>query len=237
MTKGAPMKKVIVAAAVIAAFGFVGSANASDLPVRAPVYKAPVMAPAFNWSGVYFGINGGYAWGRSSWTNVATGITTGDFDLTGGMIGGTVGFNYQTGSWVWGIETDLDASWLKGSTTNLCPGGCETQNNWLGTARGRIGYAWDRWMVYGTGGAAFGDFKMTPPAPDTYTDRSKLGWTLGVGAEYAFAGPWSAKLEYLYADLGTKACASASCIAAGGIDVTMRMNIIRAGLNYRFTGF
>ena len=78
---------------------------------------------------------------------------------------------------------------------------------------------------------------MTPPAPDTFTDRSRVGWTAGAGVEYAFASPWSLKLEYLYADLGKTACGSATCIAAGGIDVTMKTNIIRAGLNYRFGGF
>jgi outer membrane immunogenic protein len=232
------MKKFIAMAAAIAAFGFVGSANASDLPVKARPYRAPVGAPASSWTGLYVGINGGYAWGRSSWTNTATNITTGDFDLTGGMVGGTIGINYQIGSWVLGMESDLDASWLKGSTTNLCLGGCATENKWFGTARGRLGYAWDSWMVYGTGGAAFADRKMTPSAPDTFTDRSSVGWTAGAGVEYAFAGPWSAKLEYLYADLGKVSCASATCVFGGGIDVTtMRTSIIRAGLNYRFTGF
>ncbi len=91
------------------------------------------------------------------------------------------------------------------------PGGCTTENKWLGTARSRIGYAFDRWLPYITGGVAYGDFKMTPPAPDTYTDRWSAGWTLGGGLEYAIAGPWSVKLEYLYFDLGKQRCASITC--------------------------
>jgi outer membrane immunogenic protein len=231
------VKKFITVAAAIASFGFASAASAADMSVKAPAYKAPMVAPAFSWTGIYVGINGGWGWGTSKWTTVVTGITTGDFNIDGGMVGGTVGINYQIGSWVWGMESDLDASWMKGSTTNACAGGCTTQNTWFGTARGRLGYAWDHWMVYATGGAAFGNFKMTPPAPDTFTDRSTVGWTAGAGVEYALQGPWSLKFEYLYADLGKTACASATCIAAGGIDVKMKTNIVRAGLNYRFGGF
>ena len=73
---------------------------------------------------------------------------------------------------------------------------------------------------------------MTPPAPDTYTTKTQVGWTAGLGVEYAFLGAWSAKLEYLYVDLGKTACGSASCV--GGVDVTFKTNIVRAGLNYRF---
>jgi len=151
---------------------------AADLP--RPAYKAqPYYVAPFSWSGFYVGINGGYGFGKSNWTNTATGISTGDFNLTGPLAGVTLGYNMQTGVWVWGLEADLDASWIKGSTTTACGGGCSTQNTWLGTARGRIGYAWDRWLPYITGGAAFGAIKMTPPAPDTFTEKTKIGWTAG----------------------------------------------------------
>jgi outer membrane immunogenic protein len=138
----------------------------------------------------------------------------------------------QTGNWVWGIEADLDASWIKGTETTVCgTPGCETRNDWLGTARGRIGYAFDRWMLYATGGGAFGDVKMTPGAGTSETDN-RFGWTAGAGVEWAFMGAWSAKLEYLYVDLGTANCSATTCGAS--TDVDFKTNLVRVGVNYRF---
>jgi outer membrane immunogenic protein len=199
-----------------------------------PAYKAPpgaFVAP-FNWTGFYVGLNGGYGWGTSNWSSAAT---TGSTKPKGALAGGTLGYNLQTGVWVWGIEGDFDASWMKGSDnsgTGVCAGaGCETKNSWFATARGRIGYAAGSFMPYITGGAAFADVKMTPAA-GTSTTATRVGWTAGAGVEYAFMGPWSAKLEYLYSDLGNSTCGAATC----GIDTTVsyKTNIVRAGINYRF---
>jgi outer membrane immunogenic protein len=186
-----------------------------------PALKAPVFVAPFSWTGFYVGINAGYGWGTSNWTNVLA--TTGDFNTKGGLVGATFGYNLQTGNWVWGIETDVDWSNIKGTSSAglYCGGGgllatlglvgglngCETKNTWLGTARGRIGYAFDRWLPYFTGGAAF-------------------------GVEYAFMGAWSAKLEYLFADLGTARCGAANCFV--DTDVKFKTNLVRVGLNYRF---
>jgi outer membrane immunogenic protein len=199
---------------------------AADMP--RPAYKAPSSAEPWNWTGFYVGINGGYAWGRSSWTNPATGGTTGDFNVSGALAGGTVGYNLQTGLWVWGAEADIDASWIKGTDATLC---CETKNDWLATARGRIGYAFDRWLPFLTGGAAFGDIKMTPVGFPAETS-TKIGWTAGGGLEYAFQGAWSAKVEYLYVDLGKASCSVATCGVAN--DVTFKTSIVRGGINYHF---
>jgi outer membrane immunogenic protein len=220
----------LTACAGLLAAAMAAPSFAADL--SRPAYKAqPYYVAPFIWSGFYVGINGGYGFGKSSWSG--PGFTTGDFNVNGPLAGITLGYNMQTGVWVWGLEADLDYSWMKGSTTTGCGGsGCETRNTWLGTARGRIGYAWDRWLPYITGGAAFGAIRTTPPAPDTYTEKTKVGWTAGLGVEYAFMGAWSAKLEYLYADLGKVSCGSASC--GGVIDVTLKSNIVRAGVNYRF---
>ena len=208
------------------------AAQAADL--SSPSYKAPAYsAPAYsNWTGFYVGLNGGYGFGKSSWTD-ATGLTTGDFNVEGGMVGGTLGYNLQTGSWVWGLEGDLDASWMKGSNTTLCgTPGCETKNSWLGTARGRIGYAgWANWLPYLTGGAAFGDIKANN-AGLASASTTKVGYALGAGVEYAFMGNWSTKLEYLYADLGKATCLAATC--GSDTDITFKANIVRLGVNYRF---
>lgn len=203
---------------------------AADLP--RPSYKAPAyVAPAFSWSGFYVGINGGYGFGKSRWTDNTFGGTTGDFNVKGALVGGTLGYNLQTGSWVWGVEGDLDVSTIKGTETTVCGApGCQTKNTWLGTARGRIGYAFDRWLPYLTAGAAFGDIKGSNGTGSV--TKTQVGWTAGAGVEYAFLGAWSAKVEYLYADLGKASCAVAAC--GSNLDVTFKTNLIRAGVNYRF---
>jgi len=205
---------------------------AADLP--RPAYKAPIYSvPGYNWTGFYAGINGGYGFGKSDWSGS---VTNGSTKPKGALAGVTVGYNLQTGSWVWGLEGDVDYSWMKGddtSGTGGCAGvGCETKMPWFGTARGRLGYAgWDRWLPYITGGAAFGSVKMTP-ASGVEEKKTKVGWTAGAGVEYALMSNWTAKLEYLYADLGTSTCGAASCTT--DTDVTLKANIVRVGLNYRF---
>ena len=206
---------------------------AADLP--RPAYKAPIYVAPFSWSGFYIGINGGYGWGHSDWNNGPMGNVS--MNVKGGLLGGTIGYNLQTGSWVWGLEGDLDASWMDGSSVGggagtVCSGaGCSTKNKWFGTARGRIGYAWDRWLPYITGGASFGDIKATANSGNS-VDKSKVGWTVGAGVEWAFTGAWSAKLEYLYSDLGKITCDAATC--GTSTDVSLKANIVRLGVNYRF---
>ena len=168
------MKRILLAAcaglmAMTTVLAIAAPASAADL--ARPAYKAPYFVAPFSWTGFYVGINGGYGWGTSDWTG------TSSFDTKGGLVGGTVGYNLQTGVWVWGLEGDFDASWIKGTETAVCGvPGCETNNQWLATARGRIGYAWDRFLPYITGGGAFGAIKMTPGTPPTATD-TQVGWT------------------------------------------------------------
>ena len=224
---------ILTACAGLLAAAVASPSFAADLP--RPAYKNPVYVAPFSWSGFYVGLNAGYGWASSTWTSP---VTSGDPKPKGFLVGGTLGYNLQTGVWVWGIEGDIDLSTIKGSTaggTGLCSpafaGGCETRNRWLGTARGRIGYAWDRFLPYITGGAAFGDIKMSPGGAGGET-KTKVGWALGAGVEYAFMGPWSAKLEYMYVDLGTSTCSASTCGVA--TDVTFKANIVKLGVNYRF---
>jgi outer membrane immunogenic protein len=206
------------------------AAQAADLPQ--PTYKAPpYSAPSYmNWTGFYVGLNGGYGFGKSSWSTAGGG--TGDFDVKGPLAGVTLGYNFQTGVWVWGIEGDLDYSWIKGSTTVAC-GDCETRNTWLGTARGRVGYAgWNNWLPYITGGAAFGGIKGTETAPAFSATKTAIGWTAGAGIEYALWTNWSIKGEYLYADLGKVTCTA--CGGGADVDVKFKTNLVRLGVNYRF---
>jgi outer membrane immunogenic protein len=218
------MKRVVLACVGIAALG--GMAAAADLPPApaAPYYKAPVYAPAYTWSGFYIGVNGGGAWGRSDWT------TTGSFDTSGGFVGGTIGYNYQIDQAVLGVEGDID--WADISGTSGCPtGSCKTSDDWLSTVRGRLGYAADRFMPYVTGGLAVGDIKASVPG-FAGGSATNVGWTIGGGIEFAIAGHWTAKAEYLYVDLGNFSC-GASCGAATQT-VSFDANLFRGGFNYRF---
>lgn len=219
------MKRVFLASVAVVAL--TGAAAAADLPAApAPYYKAPVAVPYYNWSGFYLGVNGGGAFGRSSWDS------TGGFNIDGGVVGGTVGYNYQFGRAVFGVEGDIDWSGVKNSTTTGCPAGCQTSDSWLSTVRGRLGYAADRFLPYITGGAAFGNIQASTPG-FAGASATNAGWTIGAGLEFAIAGNWTAKAEYLYVDLGSFNC-GVSCGVAGVDNVSFRENLIRGGVNYRF---
>jgi outer membrane immunogenic protein len=225
------MKRVLLSGVALAAL--VSAATAADIPrrverqVAAPV---PYVAVAYNWTGFYVGINGGWGWGTGSLSGPPP---TGDMDSSGGLIGGTVGYNWQNGQIVWGVEADIDWSGIE-TDSRRCGVGvrCSVNNDWLGTARGRVGLAMDRWMPYITGGVAFGDVSASVTGFQGKSD-TRAGWTLGAGVEYAIAAPWTAKLEYLYVDLGDFSCGRA-CGTSGPDKVEFRSHIVRAGLNYRF---
>jgi outer membrane immunogenic protein len=232
------MNRLLLAAVGLAAVA--ASAMAADMPRSRslPPPRAPAYVPFFTWNGFYIGVNAGYGFGKSQWTDTVTQVSTEKFDVNGPLVGGTLGYNLQFGTWVFGLEGDLAWSNIKGSATTNCPGAgtCETSNNWLGTARGRIGYAFDRFMPYFTAGAAFGDIKGTFSLLGIQTSRTetKVGWTAGAGLEYAFVDRWSAKIEYLYVDLGTATC-DTNCSGGGNpLNVTFKTNLVRAGLNYKF---
>jgi outer membrane immunogenic protein len=251
-------------------------AFAADLPVRPPP-PAPVMAPVWNWTGFYVGVNGGYSWGRSTrdlnFFNPLNGVliasgTGGGRDLNGGLFGGQLGYNWQTANWVFGIETDAQWTGQKGSTTVLCPvagcfpGGAATGTGvaaslsdkleWFGTFRGRGGMlVTPSVLLYVTGGLAYGSlqtevalsgFTATGIPVTAIGSRSsdKFGWTVGGGVEAMFAANWSAKIEYLYMDLGSVSNSVVLPTAGGfplGANVTSRVtdSIIRGGISYHFS--
>jgi outer membrane immunogenic protein len=202
------------------------TATAADLPRRPPpeyAVKAPVYR-VFDWTGFYAGINAGYGWGSSHYDFGAAGIDR--FNTNGGLAGGTVGYNYQFGQTVLGIEGDFDWANLNGNGACVA-GSCQTKIDWLSTVRGRLGYAFDRFMPFVTAGAAFGDVKTGIPGVGFQSD-TRAGWTVGGGAEYAVAPNWTIKAEYLYVDLGKSSC------NVCGANVKVDENIVRAGLNYKF---
>ena len=222
------MRRVLLSTICLLAVATTATISAAaDLPRAMPPTKAPVFVPGFTWTGFYLGINGGYSWGQSDWDGFAS-----EPDVSGGLVGLTAGYNWQTGPWVFGLEGDVDWSNIRGSFVSAaCPGGCETRNNWLSTVRGRLGYAFDRVMPYVTGGLAVGDIEANPTGFAGVSD-TQAGWTVGAGVEAAFAGNWSAKLEYLYVDLGSTGCSATACGTATNVD--LRSNVVRAGLNLQF---
>jgi outer membrane immunogenic protein len=215
------MKRVLLTSVGLAALAaFSSVASAADLR-PAPYAAAPYAAPYYNWTGFYVGINGGGGWGNSTWTGANS------FNTSGGLIGGTVGYMRQFGPLVAGIEGDLDWANIQGG--GLCTFACQTTTNWLGTARGRVGYAFDRWLPYVTGGLAFGNFEAASNLGKS--DTTNAGWTIGAGVEYGFVPNVSVKAEYLYVDLGNFSCNTCN-IPVTNVDA--HTNVVRAGVNVHF---
>jgi outer membrane immunogenic protein len=217
------MRKIVItgSCAVSMIIG-AGVAFGADIAPRNMPAKAPVYAPIYNWSGFYAGINGGGGWGNS---NFSAPFASGTLKPSGALIGGTLGYNWQMGQAVLGIEGDIDWSNIRGSAPCAATS-CETRNSWLSTVRGRLGYAADRFMPYITGGLAVGDIR-TSVAGVGSANTTNAGWTIGGGLEAAIAPRITGKIEYLYVDLG-----HAGTVL--GSDANLRTNIVRAGLNYRF---
>jgi outer membrane immunogenic protein len=217
------MKQRLIAGAFALSVG--GQAVAADLPSpmapKAPAAYVPTTAvPVYNCSGVYLGINGGYAVAQSVWADPAVFAGTGPFSMDGVQIGGTIGANYQWGHFVLGIEGDGDWTKQKGTIS---------RSDWLATVRGRAGYAFDRILLYGTGGAAPANRQVSAGGAYPLSSTTQIGWTAGAGVEVAVLQNWTAKVEYLYVDLGNQI---ASCVIASSVPLTEM--IIRAGFNYKF---
>ncbi len=225
------IRRGLVAAILLAAAPM--AVQAADLPAQ-PAYEQPYKAPAYappepmyaNWSGFYVGINAGYGFATSDWSDPAISMSPKGF-----LAGGTIGYNLQTGTWVWGLEGDVDYTGMKDTNDSCVPGSCATKASWMGTARGRIGYAgWNNFLPYITGGGAFAGLKASSALGDV--SKTQFGWTAGAGLEYAFMSNWSAKFEYLYTDFGSFDCSA--CSASGTDTVDFKANLVRAGINYRF---
>ncbi|BCB18813.1 outer membrane protein [Bosea sp. ANAM02] len=216
------MKKYLLAS--VAALGLVaaGAASAADLPSRKGPVAAPVyMPPAFSWTGFYVGANAGYGWGNvnaNGFANIG--------DLDGFVGGGQIGYNYQMGQFVLGLEADLQGADLS-SGNNL--GLVRVKTDYFGTVRARVGVAFDRFMPYITGGWAYGNVKTSIPALGFSSDRSHTGgFAVGGGLEYAVTNNIIAGVEYLYVDLGEKN------IAGAGTKVGTDFSVVRARLSYKF---
>ncbi|HTV34581.1 MAG TPA: outer membrane protein [Methylocella sp.] len=220
-------RKLLMAS--VSAIAFTGSAAlAADLPSRAPppVYVPP--APIFTWTGIYVGGQIGYAWssGSNQFTGYdpfsGVGLATSVGGSPNGVIGGAnVGYNYQINQWVVGLEGTVDGTSLSNTGVASLPilGGtfgvnANSQANIEGSIRGRVGIAWDRALIYATGGVAFGGFNSnysiygTDALGEAFsgsasTSTTRVGWTVGGGIQYAITNNWSVRAEYRYTDWGS----------------------------------
>jgi len=206
-------RKICVAAA--AAFGMAtASANAADIgasPYSAPAY-APATMQSYSWMGPYVGANLGYQWGTT------TNNPTRPSGFAGGLQGG---YNWQTGQFVFGGETDMQIS---GADDTFAP--WKFSNPWFGTTRARAGIALNNVLIYGTGGFAYGG--LHAESAGITEAHTLFGWAAGVGLEVGFTPNWSAKAEFLYVDLGERN------YAITGNQNGIESNLLRFGVNYRF---
>jgi len=239
------MKKLLLGSVALAALAIGGSANAADLPLKAPPMVAPVV---FSWTGFYIGANVGYSWGRADTdfaeTTSATAVTqvfrtagpnlistttttlpitaaaaSARSDLDGWLGGGQIGYNWQSGNFVFGLEADIQGTRQRGDNliciTPACPlGGIFATSSyklpWFATVRGRVGIAVaPTWLLYVTGGLAvaeiegnFGGGLVGGPVAGATGNSTRTGWTVGGGVEAAINNNWSAKVEALYMDYG-----------------------------------
>jgi outer membrane immunogenic protein len=242
------MKTFVVTA--IALVGLGSNAFAADQPAAGAVPVIKAAAPAkFSWTGCYVGVSGGGNWGDSEQIarsgNAAGTTITGNFRLKGSIAGGTLGCDYQIEQTVIGFEND--ASWTDqhGSTPDLRPfnvrATSSTREKWIDTLRGRVGYAFDHFLLYGTGGVAFAgtDITVSLPTGSVSESKTRAGLAVGVGSEWAaWLTSWGAvsvKLEYLHADFGSKQYVSQpNPLLAATRDVKLTDDIVRAGINVRF---
>jgi len=268
------MKKFIAIAAAI--LGTASIASAADMAVKAPVYSAPVAV--YSWTGFYVGLNAGYAWSdpfiTSNFTCPAGGCSvnvpanlaniiaasTGRISARGFTGGGQAGYNWQSGNFVLGVETDIDAFDVKGSrsaavqsatTASIFHPATSLSTDWLFTLRGRAGFAVaPTVLLYATGGLAVTEARLSNAYTTTNnpantgagassSSKTMAGWTLGGGIEWALNRNWSVKGEYLYADFGsisnvtfvTEPGSNANVFATS---TPLRTQIVRGGLNYKF---
>jgi outer membrane immunogenic protein len=226
----------------VAGFVAVSAAQAADLPPRpAPAPPPVVVAPLFTWTGFYIGGNIGAAWAQGDvTTDFGTTWTRSDAKFIGG---GQLGFNYQAGAFVFGVEGDFDFTSGKKSSPFVTVGGHSVQAvgewNWLTTVAARLGFAWDRALFYGKVG--YGWSRTSVNIEDAAGFVWCCGWgntnsglLVGGGIEYAFTNNWTAKIEYNWLNLQSRTFTGSIGTQTGTFSVNPDVQMVKAGFNYKF---
>jgi outer membrane immunogenic protein len=235
--------------AAVPSMGLVNVASAADMALKAPV------APSYSWAGPYIGVSGGYGWGHSSQSDPGipcsffgtcgptgpTGETfDGSYSMTGGVVGGGLGYNWQRGPAVFGIVGDYSWADISGSS-NTCgassplPHSCGSDLQSLGTLRGLVGYAMGpngNWLPYVTGGLAVGELQAWDALLPASGSDFRVGWTVGAGLAIGLTPNWIFQIEYLYVDLGDRQM----FYVVPGVPETVSFtgSVIRVGIDYKF---
>jgi outer membrane immunogenic protein len=249
------MKKILLVAASLAALGAAGPAAAADLAARPYTKAPPIVALAYDWSGFYIGINGGWGSSHNCWTDTAVlGVAIaptaeGCHDASGGTIGGQVGYRWQSSAFVFGLEAQGNWADFSGTNASFATLGLATDRTRIdafGLFTGQIGYAWNNALLYVKGGAAVTDNRYDGliTATNTLVDRvtnTRWGGTVGVGLEYGFTPNWSAAVEYDHLFMGTNSYNFISQFPIVGVNtradsIRQDVDLVTLRLNYRFGG-
>ena len=245
------MRKTLLAAAGLASLA-IAPALAADLPARTYTKARAVVAPIYDWSGFYIGLNGGGASSRECYTitSVAGAAVVpnseGCHNATGGLVGGQLGYRWQASNWVFGLEAQGDWADLKGSNSSLTaiiPYTNQTKIDALGLFTGQVGYAWNNVLWYVKGGAAVSDNKYSSfftasGVVFNQTTETRWGGVVGTGLEIGFAPNWSVAFEYDHLFMGnpnvTFPVSAIAVTRSDNIRQDVDMGTVR--INYRFGG-
>jgi len=256
------MKKVLLGAVVLTAL-FGESAGAADLPRPVPVYRAPpAVVPYFTWTGCHIGGNGGGVWVNKEWFNdvvspavtvsgiaipaAPAGVGFGTHTASGGLGGLQAGCDYQIGTWVFGLQGDYDWTNATGNNLNTVLTALTDQSSVqsLASVTARVGYAWDRFLLYAKAGGAwerdnYSIVVTANGAPFGTTSEQRTGWTVGAGGEYAFLDFLTGFVEYDFYGFGTTTntfnCSLVGCVSVIlPIDIKEHKNVFKVGLNFKF---
>ena len=245
------MKKKLSAVVIgMAALGFATSASAADMAVKARPAPPPVVAPIYNWTGFYIGANGGWGSSHNCWDFVTAGgavVAEGCRDASGGVIGGQIGYRWQMGQFVFGLEGQGDWADLSGSHVSLINPAFSTRTriDAIGLFTGQIGLAWNQALLYVKGGAAVTDnrydiFTTVGGINVASADATRWGAALGVGFEYGFTPNWSIGVEYDHLFMGhaNNSFSVVNPIVAGALNrINQDVDMVTLRLNYRFGGY
>jgi outer membrane immunogenic protein len=242
------MKKFLLGTAASALVSMAAPASAADI-VKAPP-PAPYVAPIYNWAGFYIGANGG--WGQSRNCVSFFDVTGFNFvdgcrERSGGVAGGQIGYRWQSGYWVYGVEAQGDWADLSNTRVSLfAPAfSTRTKTDGIGLFTGQIGYAWNATLLYVKGGGAVTSNRFSILDTPTGTELAALsstrwGGTVGVGLEYGFASNWTLGVEYDHLFMGdaNNSFSVPNPIFAGALNrITQDVDMVTFRVNYRFGGW
>ena len=245
------MKQILLGGAALSLLTV--SAVAADLGPEMPL-KAPLAPVPFTWTGCYAGGQAGGGWGQKNLTDDAgilspiTGFASANLAISGYSLGGQIGCDYQFApNWVLGIEGAAAGGNIGGKSAVAQPGGIPGDSasfhdttDLLTSVTARVGYAWDRWLLYAKGGAAWADDRYSASGGflgtpfDFEASENRFGWTAGAGIEWAFCNDWSVKLEYDYYGFGSRSVTfiDANTGNVGPLNINQNIQVVKIGLNF-----